>query len=135
MVVIDMVEVEVVRSEIWVVCKIFMWLYIVFGNNFGMDWQFVVEEIEDDWCVVGVMNECGNMVMGDCMLDLNNEVMVVDVQFIVFMDLCFVWMVIDLFNLVLEEIDWFSVFEYFVIYVRVMVQKIVKQWEEGVKNE
>lgn len=135
MAVIDMAEAEAARSEIRAARKILMRLYTVSGNNSGMDWQLAVEETEDDRRVVGVMNERGNMVMGDCMSDPNNEVTVADAQLIALMDPRFVRMVIDLFNSALEEIDRFSAFEHFVIHARAMAQKIVKQWEEGVKNE
>lgn len=135
MAVIDMAQVEATRSDIKAARKILMRLYTVSGNNSGMDWQLAIERAEDDRRVVGVMNERGDMVMGDCMSDSNNEVTVVDAQLIALMDPRFVRMVIDLFDLALGEIDRYSAFEHLVIHARRMAQKIVKQWEEGVKNE
>lgn len=135
MAVIDMAQAEAARSDIKAARKILMRLYTVSGNNSGMDWQLAIEEAEDDRRVVGVMNEHGDMVMGDCMSDPNNEVAVADAQLIALMDPRFVRMVIDLFDLALEEIGRYGAFEYLVIHARRMAQKIVKQWEEGVKNE
>jgi hypothetical protein len=135
MAVIDMAEAEAARSEIRAARKILMRLYTVSGNNSGMDWQLAVEETEDDRRVVGVMNERGDMVMGDCMSDPSNEVAVADAQLIALMDPRFVRMVIDLFDLALGEIDRYSAFEHLVIHARRMARKVVKQWEEGVKNE
>lgn len=135
MAVIDMAQVEAIRSDIKAARKILMRLYTVSGNNSGMDWQLAIEEAEDDRRVVGVMNERGDMVMGDCMSDPSNEVAVADAQLIALMDPRFVRMVIDLFDLALEEINRYGAFEHLVIHARRMAQKIVKQWEEGVKNE
>lgn len=135
MAVIDMAQVEATRSDIKAARKILMRLYTVSGNNSGMDWQLAIERAEDDRRVVGVMNERGDMVMGDCMSDSNNEVAVADAQLIALMDPRFVRMVIDLFDLALEEINRYGAFEHLVIHARRMAQKIVKQWEEGVKNE
>lgn len=135
MAVIDMAQVEAIRSDIKAARKILMRLYTVSGSNSGMDWQLAIEEAEDDRRVVGVMNERGDMVMGDCMSDPSNEVAVADAQLIALMDPRFVRMVIDLFDLALEEINRYGAFEHLVIHARRMAQKIVKQWEEGVKNE
>jgi len=128
-------ETEAARADIKAARKILMRLYTVSGNVSGMDWQLAVEEAEDDRRVVGVMNERGDMVMGDCMSDPNNEVTVTDAQLIALMDPRFARMVIDLFNAALEEIDRFGAFEYLAIHARRMAQKIVKQWEGGVNNE
>jgi hypothetical protein len=135
MAVLDAAEVEAARNEIRAARKILMRLYTVSGNDSGMDWQLAVEEAEDDRRVVGVMNERGDMVMGDCMSDPNNEVTLADAQLIALMDPRFVRMVIDLFNAALEEIDRYGAFEYLVIHARRMAQKIVKQWEGGVSAQ
>jgi hypothetical protein len=135
MAVLDAAEVEAARNEIRAARKILMRLYTVSGNDSGMDWQLAVEEAEDDRRVVGVMNERGDMVMGDCMSDPNNEVTLADAQLIALMDPRFVRMVIDLFNAALEEIDRYGAFEHFVIHARRMAQKIVKQWEGGVSAQ
>ncbi|WGV35743.1 hypothetical protein SEA_FRANKENWEENIE_50 [Streptomyces phage Frankenweenie] len=135
MAVLDAAEVEAARNEIRAARKILMRLYTVSGNDSGMDWQLAVEEAEDDRRVVGVMNERGDMVMGDCMSDPNNEVTLTDAQLIALMDPRFVRMVIDLFNAALEEIDRYGAFEYLVIHARRMAQKIVKQWEGGVSAQ
>jgi len=135
MAVLDMADVEAARSDIRAARKILMRLYTVSGNNSGMDWQLAVEKAEDDRRVVGVMSERGDMVMGDCMSDPNNEVTVADAQLIALMDPRFARMVIDLFNSALEEIDRYGAFEHLVIHARRMAQKIVKQWEGGVSNE
>jgi hypothetical protein len=132
---LDAAEVEAARNEIRAARKILMRLYTVSGNDSGMDWQLAVEEAEDDRRVVGVMNERGDMVMGDCMSDPNNEVTLADAQLIALMDPRFVRMVIDLFNAALEEIDRYGAFEHFVIHARRMAQKIVKQWEGGVSAQ
>lgn len=135
MAILDMGEVEAARADIRAARKILMRLYTASGNSSGMDWQLAVEEAEDDRNVVGVMNERGDMVMGECMADSNNEVMVADAQLIALMDPRFVRMVIDLFNSALEEVDRYGAFEHLVIHARRMAQKIVKQWEGGVNNE
>jgi|EndMetStandDraft_3_1072993.scaffolds.fasta_scaffold116921_3 hypothetical protein len=135
MAVLDAAEVEAARNEIRAARKILMRLYTVSGNDSGMDWQLAVEEAEDDRRVVGVMNERGDMVMGDCMSDPNNEVTLADAQLIALMDPRFVRMVIDLFNAALEEIDRYGAFEHLVIHARRMAQKIVKQWEGGVSAQ
>lgn len=135
MAVIYLEEAEAAKADIKAARKILMRLYTVSGNESGMDWQLAVEEAEDDRRVVGVMNERGDMVMGDCMSDPNNEVTVADAQLIALMDPRFVRMVIELFNLALDEIDHFSAFERVVLHARRMAQKIVKQWEGGVRNE
>ena len=135
MAVLDAAHVEAARNEIQTARKILTRLYTVSGNDSGMDWQLAVEESEDDRRVVGVMNERGDMVMGDCMSNVNNEVTVADAQLIALMDPRFVRMVIDLFNSALEEIDRYGAFEHLVIHARRMAQKIVKQWEGGVNNE
>lgn len=132
---LDAAEVEAARNEIRAARKILMRLYTVSGNDSGMDWQLAVEEAEDDRRVVGVMNERGDMVMGDCMSDPNNEVTLADAQLIALMDPRFVRMVIDLFNAALEEIDRYGAFEHLVIHARRMAQKIVKQWEGGVSAQ
>lgn len=128
-------EVDAARTEIRAARKILMKVYTASGNSSGMDWQLAIEEAEDDRHVMGVMNERGDMVMGECMADSNNEVMVADAQLIALMDPRFVRMVIDLFNSALEEIDRYGALEHFVIHARRMAQKIVKQWEGGVNNE
>jgi hypothetical protein len=135
MAVLDAAEVEAARNEIRAARKILMRLYTVSGNDSGMDWQLAVEEAEDDRRVVGVMNERGDMVMGDCMSDPNNEVTLADAQLIALLDPRFVRMVIDLFNAALEEIDRYGAFEHLVIHARRMAQKIVKQWEGGVSAQ
>jgi hypothetical protein len=135
MAVLDAAEVEAARNEIRAARKILMRLYTVSGNDSGMDWQLAVEEAEDDRRAVGVMNERGDMVMGDCMSDPNNEVTLADAQLIALMDPRFVRMVIDLFNAALEEIDRYGAFEHLVIHARRMAQKIVKQWEGGVSAQ
>lgn len=135
MAVLDATDTETARNEIRAARKILMRLYTVSGNDSGMDWRLAVEETEDDRHVVGVMNERGDMVMGDCMSNPNNEVTVADAQLIALMDPRFVRMIIDLFNSALEEIDRYGAFEHLVIHARRMAQKIVKQWEGGVNNE
>lgn len=104
------------------------------GSSSGMDWFVVVEHLEDDTRVVGVENTRGDMVMGDCMSDVNNEVTEADAKHIALMDPRFTQMTIDMFRLAIGELELLGPCSPVVDHAVDMARHLKKRWDGGMEN-
>lgn len=123
-----------VKAELKEARRILMRAYIASGNASGMDWFVATERTEDDARVVGVMNGRGDMVMGDCMSDVNNEVTTADAQLIALFDPRFARMMIDMFQTAMDQTDLLGWADHFVLHATRMARHINEKWNGGVKD-
>lgn len=92
-------------------------------------WRLAVETVGDEQerRIVGVEDNTGTMVMGDCMSDVNNEVTVADARFVAMFDPAILLAFRELFDLARRE----DVGSPFFLPAYRLAEKINKKWEEA----
>lgn len=107
--------------------RVLMRAYTASGNVSGMDWSVAREHSEGDMHVVGVEGEDGSLIAGD-------EVASAIAKHVALMDPRFMRMVLDMFRLASEEIDFLGPRSPVVDHAIRMADHLGRKWNEEVGN-
>lgn len=102
------------------------------ANSSRTEWFVAGEVLEEDTRIVGVVDDQGSMVMGDCMSDVNNEVTEAHARHVALMDPRFMWMILELFRRAIEEIDLIGLHSPVVQDAVAMARHLGKKWKKEV---
>ena len=115
---------EVARATLREGVRVLMRAYTGSGNASGMDWTVAREHLEGDMQVVGVEGEDGSLVVG-------GEVASANAKHVALMDPRFMRMVLDMFRLASEEIDFLGPRSPVVDHAIGMAGHLSRKWNEG----